>query len=160
MFSVRRVLSDGFTQRFQIDGGSNDGLEVGMPVVSDQGLAGQLMHAAPRASQIQLIQDKTKKSRFFLLIPVFAASFTEPVTIQGFRPAIRLIRIKSKSVKKWFTSGLDGIYPKGIPVGTVIISAVPGETGAYVEVTVEAPKSIGKQDAVLVLMVDPNVASS
>ena len=54
------------------------------------------------------------------------------------------------------TSGLDGIYPKGIPVGTVI-SAVPGETGAYVEVTVEAPKSIGKQDAVLVLMVDPNV---
>ena len=40
MFSVRRVLSDGFTQRFQIDGGSNAGFEVGMPVVSDQGLAG------------------------------------------------------------------------------------------------------------------------
>ena len=27
MFEVRRALSDGFTQRYQIDGGSNDGLD-------------------------------------------------------------------------------------------------------------------------------------
>ncbi len=37
MFEVRRALSDGFTQRYQIDGGSNDGLEVGMPVVTEAG---------------------------------------------------------------------------------------------------------------------------
>lgn len=156
MFSVRRVLSDGFTQRFQIDGGSNDGLEVGMPVVSDQGLAGQLMHVAPRASQIQLIQDKNQE------VPVLFVDSGVRGIVHGTGDDTRLqtrdlpYTDKIKVGEKVVTSGLDGIYPKGIPVGTVI-SAVPGETGAYVEVTVEAPKSIGKQDAVLVLMVDPNV---
>ena len=55
MFEVRRALSDGFTQRYQIDGGSNDGLEVGMPVVTEAGLAGQLIHVAPNSSQVQLL---------------------------------------------------------------------------------------------------------
>ena len=61
MFEVRRALSDGFTQRYQIDGGSNDGLEVGMPVVTEAGLAGQLIHVAPNSSQVQLIQDKNQE---------------------------------------------------------------------------------------------------
>ena len=61
MFEVRRALSDGFTQRYQIDGGSNDGLEVGMPVVTEAGLAGQLIDVAPNSSQVQLMQDKNQE---------------------------------------------------------------------------------------------------
>ncbi len=54
------------------------------------------------------------------------------------------------------TSGLDGIYPKGIPVG-VVTKVEPGESGTYVNVTVSAPKSIGTSEYVLVLYVDTKV---
>ncbi len=156
MFKVRRVLSDGFTQRFQIDGGARDGLQVGMPVVSDLGLAGQLMHVGPNASQVQLIQDKNQE------VPVLFEKSGVRGIVRGTGEDKKLVSRdlpytdEIKVGEKVITSGLDGIYPKGIPVG-VVTSAVPDATGAYVEVTLEAPKEIGKQDNVLVLMVDPNV---
>ncbi len=156
MFKVRRVLSDGFTQRFQIDGGSEQGLKVGMPVVSEKGLAGQLVHVGLISSQVQLIQDKNQE------VPVLFEGSGVRGLIRG-TGASNLLQSrdlpftdKIKQGDKVVTSGLDGVYPKGLPVG-VVQSAVPGETGTYVEVTVQAHQSIGEQDDVLVLLVDPVV---
>lgn len=38
LFDVRNILSDGFTQFYVINGGSDDGIKVGMPVIADTGL--------------------------------------------------------------------------------------------------------------------------
>lgn len=153
MFEVRRALSDGFTQRYQINGGSDDGVEVGMPVVTETGLAGQIIHVSKRSSQVQLIQDKNQE------VPVlFTESHVRGIvrgtgdgdTLQSRDlPFSDKIRVGEKVV----TSGLDGIYPKGIPVGTVT-SVRPGEAGSYVDVSIAAPKSIGTSEYVLVMFVD------
>ena len=156
MFEVRRALSDGFTQRYQIDGGSNDGLEVGMPVVTEAGLAGQLIHVAPNSSQVQLIQDKNQE------VPVLFTTSHVRGIVRGSGDGTTLqsrdlpfsdkIRVGEKVV----TSGLDGIYPKGIPVG-VVTKVEPGDSGSYIDVTVSSPKSIGTSEYVLVLYVDTKV---
>ncbi len=154
LFQVKKTLSDGFTQRFQIDGGSNDGLQVGMPVLSEKGLAGQLIHVGPLSSQVQLIQDKNQE------VPVLFTTSGVRGIVRGTGEPYRLesrdlpFTDKIQVGEKVVTSGLDGVYPKGIAVGEVI-SVVPEETGAYVEVTVGTEKGIGDQDLVLVLKVNP-----
>ena len=136
MFEVRRALFDGFTQRYQIDGGSNDGLEVGMPVVTEAGLAGQLIHVAPNSHVRGIVRGSGDGS-----------------TLQSRDlPFSDKIKVGEKVV----TSGLDGIYPKGIPVG-VVTKVEPGDSGSYVNVTVSSPKSIGTSEYVLVLYVDTKV---
>lgn len=159
MFNVRRVLSDGFTQRYQIDGGSEDGLAVGMPVLTEEGLAGQLIHVARNSSQVQLIQDKNQE------VPILFESSGVRGIVRGTGdsnelvsrdlPFTDLIKVGDKVV----TSGLDGIYPKGIPVGTVS-QVLPGESGSYVDIKVQAPKSIGASDSVLVMLVNTKVELS
>ncbi len=154
LFQVKKTLSDGFTQRFQIDGGSDDGLKVGMPVLSEKGLAGQLIHVGPLSSQVQLIQDKNQE------VPVLFTTSGVRGIVRGSGEPYRLesrdlpFTDKIQIGEKVVTSGLDGVYPKGIAVGEVI-SVVPEETGAYVEVTVGTEKGIGDQDLVLVLKVSP-----
>ena len=63
---------------------------------------------------------------------------------------------KIKVGEKVVTSGLDDIYPKGIPVG-VVTKVEPGDSGSYIDVTVSSPKSIGTSEYVLVLYVDTKV---
>ncbi len=154
MFLVTRVLSDGYTQRFQINGGSDQGLQPGMPVLSEKGLAGQLVHVGPLSSLMRLVQDKNQE------VPVTFEGSGIRGLVRGTGEDTKLetrdlpYTDKIKPGDKVVTSGLDGVYPKGIPVGTVI-SAVPSDTGSYVEVTIEAVKGLANHDAVLVLLVDP-----
>ena len=156
MFGVRRVLSDGFTQRYQIDGGSDDGIEIGMPVVTETGLAGQIIHVSARSSQVQLIQDKNQE------VPVLFLNSHVRGIVRGTGDGITLqsrdlpYSDKISVGEKVVTSGLDGIYPKGIPVGTVV-GVKPGTAGTYVDVTIEAPKSISTSEYVLVMFVDTKV---
>lgn len=156
MFEVRRALSDGFTQRYQIDGGSDEGLEVGMPVVTEAGLAGQLIHVAKNSSQVQLIQDKNQE------VPVLFTSSHIRGIVRGTGDGTTLqsrdlpFSDKIKVGEKVVTSGLDGIYPKGIPVG-VVTKVEPAESGTYLDVTISSPKSIGTSEYVLVLFVNTKV---
>ena len=107
---VRRALSDGFTQRYQIDGGSNDGLEVGMPVVTEAGLAGQLIHVAPNSSQVQLFQGKVPvSSRLRTFAGLSAAAGTE----RRFRAAIFRSPTKLRLAKRWLRPVLTASIPKG-----------------------------------------------
>ncbi|MCD8339938.1 MAG: rod shape-determining protein MreC [Burkholderiales bacterium] len=154
VFQVTRVLSDGYTQRFQINGGSDQGLQPGMPVLSEKGLAGQLVHVGPFSSLLRLVQDKNQE------VPVLFEGSGIRGLVRGTGEDLKLesrdlpYTDKIKPGDKVVTSGLDGVYPKGIPVGTVI-SALPSDTGSYVEVTIKAVKGMGNNDSVLVLLVDP-----
>lgn len=153
MFDVRRMISDGFTQRYIINGGSNDGLAPGMPVLTEAGLAGQLIHVANNSSQVQLIQDKNQK------IPVFFEGSKIVGIVEGAGdgkslrsrglPYSDLIQPGDRVV----TSGLDGVFPKGIPVG-VVSKVEPIEAGAFLEVTIDTPKSVSTGEKVLVVLVD------
>lgn len=153
LFDVIRVNSDGYTQTFTIKGGSDDGLKVGMPVISEAGLAGQIIRVSQQSSLIQLIQDKDQQ------IPVMFKRAGVFGVLQGSGDGSTLIsrdlpfNEEIKPGDKVITSGLDGIYPRGIPVG-VVMQSKPSAADIYSNVSVACPKSINKGNSVLVLLVD------
>lgn len=153
MFDIRRMITDGFSQRYVINGGTNDGLAQGMPVLTEAGLAGQLVHVGKFSSQVQLIQDKNQK------VPVLFEKSKVVGIVEGAGDGKRLLSRelpytdKISPGEQVVTSGLDGIYPKGIPVGKVT-KVEPIEAGAFIEVTIDTPKGVTTGEKVLVMLVD------
>ena len=153
LFDVQRVISEGFTQNFIINGGAEDGIKVGMPVISGSGLAGQINRVSKNTSIVQLIQDKNQ------VVPVFFKEAKVFGVVQGIGDGCTLESRDlpfSEEIREGdtvVTSGLDGIYPRGIPVG-VVMSSKPSRNNTYSLVSVASPQSIHKSNQVLVLLVD------
>jgi rod shape-determining protein MreC len=55
------------------------------------------------------------------------------------------------------TSGLDGVYPPGLPVGRVARLEAPGTSGIFGRVLIAPTAAIDRSRLMLVLLVDRNV---
>lgn len=104
-----------------IDKGANDGIQEKMAVVSSQGLIGKISKVFPNMSEIKLIttsdlSDKTsvviaKETNTYGIIDKYQNNYLEVVLIT-----------KNGNVQigdKIQTSGMGGVYPSGILIGTV-----------------------------------------
>ncbi|PSB92472.1 rod shape-determining protein MreC [Candidatus Pandoraea novymonadis] len=110
---------DPFTQRVIIDRGTTHGVKIGAPVVTEQGLIGQVSRVFDFQSEVMLITDKEQA------VPVQVARSGVQSVIYGelhsgildlrFIPLSADVKIGDEIV----TSGLDGIYPVGLPVARV-----------------------------------------
>jgi rod shape-determining protein MreC len=103
---------------FTINRGSSDGVQKGMPVVTVEGVVGQVLTSSPNYSKVLLATDPNSA------IDVI----TQKTRVQGIvkglgRDAFALHYVlKSAVVEKgdfMLTSGLGGVFPKGLMVGTV-----------------------------------------
>ena len=103
---------------FTINRGSSDGVQKGMPVVTVEGVVGQVLTSSPNYSKVLLATDPNSA------IDVI----TQQTRVQGIvkglgRDAFALHYVlKSAAVEKGdfiITSGLGGVFPKGLMVGTV-----------------------------------------
>jgi len=103
---------------FTINQGSSDGVQKGMPVVTVEGVVGQVLTSSPNYSKVLLATDPNSA------IDVM----TQKTRVQGIakglgRDAFALHYVlKSAEVEKGeyvLTSGLGGVFPKGLMVGTV-----------------------------------------
>lgn len=101
-----------------INRGSSDGVQKGMPVVTVEGVVGQVLTSSPSYSKVLLATDPNSA------IDVI----TQKTRVQGIvkglgREAFGLNYVlKSAVVEKGdfvLTSGLGGIFPKGLVVGTI-----------------------------------------
>jgi len=101
-----------------INRGSSDGVQKGMPVVTVEGVVGQVLTSSPNYSKVLLATDPNSA------IDVI----TQKTRVQGIvkglgREAFGLHYVlKSAEVEKddnVLTSGLGGVFPKGLMVGTV-----------------------------------------
>jgi rod shape-determining protein MreC len=101
-----------------INRGSSDGVQKGMPVVTVEGVVGQVLTSSPNYSKVLLATDPNSA------IDVM----TQKTRVQGIvkglgRDAFGLHYVlKSSEVEKGdyvLTSGLGGVFPKGLMVGTV-----------------------------------------
>ena len=123
------VIGSGADPEFRtitIDKGTQDGLRADMAVMAPAGVVGRILMATGRAAKVQLIIDRdagagvvVERSRVGGLVTGVGSS--EEL---GFKAG--LIDLKyvpgSADVKKGdrvVTSGIDGIYPKGLPVGEI-----------------------------------------
>jgi rod shape-determining protein MreC len=102
-----------------IDRGSDDGLRRGMPVVTNQGLVGNIASVTAGASRVQLINDPASSINVIL-----QQSGVEAVLNGQLTGELELNMINQNATVQAgdlvMTSGLGGNYPSNIVVGQVV----------------------------------------
>lgn len=115
--------ADPFTRRVVLDRGQMGGVELGSPVMDEAGVLGQVTRVFPLVSEVTLLIDRDQA------IPVLnvrtgvrGVAYGDPVAGHAggmelrFMPANADIREEDLLT----TSGVDGLYPPGLPVARVI----------------------------------------
>jgi rod shape-determining protein MreC len=117
---VQYDMRDPFTQKVVIGAGSQEGIQNGSPVVSEDGMVGQITRVYPMQSEVTLLTDKDQA------VPVQVVRTGLRGVVYGM-PAgntleLRFVPITADIVAgdELVTSGLDGVYPPGLPVAKVV----------------------------------------
>ncbi len=147
---------DWFAQRITLDQGAASGLRGGLPVVDDRGLMGQVSRVYPGTSEVTLVSSPQQ------LTPVFvertgqrglAAGSGQSQLELRYMPAQTDIRPGDRLL----TSGIDRVYPAGIPVA--IVSRVSrSQSSPYLRVECQPLAGLERSRAVLVLITEPQVS--
>jgi rod shape-determining protein MreC len=114
--------ADPYTRKVIIDRGMAQGIEAGSPVVDESGVLGQVTRVYPLVSEITLLINRDHA------IPVLntrtgarSVAYGDPITHGGslelrFMPADADVLAGDLLT----TSGIDGLYPPGLPVARVL----------------------------------------
>jgi rod shape-determining protein MreC len=137
----------------EIDLGTRDGVVENLPVLTSDGLVGRISSAGLTRSQVVLLGDPNCKVSALVENP---AHDTGIITASGplDNSLVELTYLSSsaslKSGQNVITSGLGGVFPKGIPIGQVVDSR-PVEFGLYTEARVKLSANLGAIEQVWVL---------
>jgi len=108
----------GLSRTLVLASGTSDGLRAGMAVLANQGVVGKIIAVSPHASRVLLIDDHNsaldgfdQRSRARGIV----AGLVDDGLILKYADRSQDIRIGDTVV----TSGLDGIFPRGLLVGTI-----------------------------------------
>lgn len=114
----------GWWRTIRLDRGSDDGLAIDQAVVTARGLVGKVVKVSASTSDVILISDPSCK------VSVYLADLDEPGVLSGGPVSLRGSKVtclldlinkdaKVKKLQRVRTSGLGGVFPGGIDVGTV-----------------------------------------
>jgi rod shape-determining protein MreC len=132
-----------------IDRGSRHGIERHMAVIASGGLVGQVVEVTPSTARVQLITDPVS-SVGALLQNSRAAGLLVGAQFGRLRVKYLPVRADVRAGEPVITSGLGGVYPKGILVGKMV--AVDKRRGAlFQEATVEPSVDFSRLEEVLVV---------
>lgn len=157
---VARVIgrdASGWFQTIVIDKGQRDGVQLNATVMTPEGLVGRVIRLGPVSAQVQLLTDE--RSGAGALIGVLGTSRALGV-VEGRNEALCKMRyVPGREPvapgEIVYTSGQDGIYPKGIPIGRVV-SVEKGSAMVSHDITVEPLARLSKLEEVLVLLDRPD----
>ncbi|MCP4431305.1 MAG: rod shape-determining protein MreC [Gammaproteobacteria bacterium] len=128
-----------YRQLIEINRGTSDGVHIGLAVIDDFGVMGQVIHASPNSATTILISDPDHATPIqFIRNGVRSVAFGNGNTDQleiRFLPATADIRIGDELV----TSGLGGRFPADYPVATV--SAIREDSSHGFVSVMAAPKA-------------------
>lgn len=117
--SVLYQGQDWFAQRLTLDRGGRSGLRAGLPVVGADGLIGQISRVYVTSSEVTLVTNRD------LLTPVFIERTGQRGLVAGAGRS-GLLELRHMTVRTdvregdiLLTSGIDRVYPAGIPVARV-----------------------------------------
>jgi rod shape-determining protein MreC len=149
--SMAQTIMQDTAGRFKsiiIDRGANDGVEVNDAVVNASGLIGRVVLTTNDLAKVQLINDNNcavgslvERTRRQGVIRGNGTSTVQMLDI----PSLADVRPGDTIV----SAGIDGIYPKGIPIGT-IVKAEPG-TSLFKTITVRPSVDFGTIEEVIVI---------
>jgi rod shape-determining protein MreC len=131
-----------------IDRGSGDGVEVNDIIANANGLVGRVVLVTKDLSKVQLVTDNNcsvgslvERTRRQGVVRGSGAAYVQMFDIPSLsdvQPGDRVL-----------TAGIDGIFPKGIPIGTVVRSE-PGQS-LFKTVTVKPSVDFGTIEEVIVI---------
>ena len=115
---------DQWEEKIILNKGSKHGVEKNMAVMTARGLVGKIILVTPYTSEVELLY--TNNSNYRVSALVQAEKEDAHGLIEGFdaeRNELVMKRIDSSKVvkvgEKVVSSGLGGIFPKGIPIGEI-----------------------------------------
>jgi rod shape-determining protein MreC len=111
---------DPFTQKVVIGRGSQQGIKTGSPVVDENGVLGQVTRVFPMQSEVTLVTDKDEA----VPVEIVRTGLRSVIygTPKGDLMDLRFVPISAdvQVGDELVTSGLDGVYPQGLPVAKVL----------------------------------------
>ena len=152
-FVAARVVGKDATNWFKtilIDRGSRAGMRRNLPVVAPDGLVGRIVEVTPSTAKVQLITDPVSAAGALMqrtrVTGIVVGNLGAGLRVR-YLPLLADVVVGDEVV----TSGMGGIFPKGIPVGRV--TAVERTSGALFQEAVLQPKvDLGRLEEVVVLM--------
>ncbi|WP_153098826.1 rod shape-determining protein MreC [Paraburkholderia hayleyella] len=111
---------DPFTQKVVIGRGSRQGIKEGSPVVNEDGVIGQVTRVFPLQAEVTLLTDKDQA----VPVQIVRTGLRSVIygTPKGDSLDLRFVPTSADVLAgdELITSGLDGIYPPGLPVAKVV----------------------------------------
>lgn len=153
------VSDDYWSDTITIDKGSSSGIKVDMPVTVGSGVIGQVCAVSAASSTVRLLTDPEMGVSAMLQdsreVGVLTGSVDGTLRLSFITSDVSVV--PGEIV---VTSGLGGVYPKGLPLG-VVVSASSSVSGQYQEITVRSTAVAGNLEEVLVVTTfDPTADGS
>ncbi|MBP6813752.1 MAG: rod shape-determining protein MreC, partial [Burkholderiaceae bacterium] len=145
---------DPYSRRLVLDKGLQHGLLAGQPVIDARGVIGQITRVLPLSSEVTLLTDRNAT------LPVeLQRTGQRAIAFGGGNDGLLDLRFLAassdiKAGDNVVTSGLDGVYPPGLPVGKVARLEAPGTSGIFGRVLIAPTAAIDRSRLMLVLLVD------
>jgi rod shape-determining protein MreC len=146
---------DWFDERITLDQGGGAGLRSGLPVVDVDGLVGQVTRVYPGSSEVTLVSSAEQ------LTPVFVERTGQRGLAAGTGHGQMELRYMPSQTDlrpgdRLLTSGIDRVYPAGIPVATVR-RVSRSQSSPYLRVDCLPLAGLDRSRGVLVLIAEPQV---
>lgn len=140
----------------RLNRGTRDGISVGMAVVTPLGVVGKIVRVAAHSADVLLLTDPASHIGGIVERTRVRGSVVGSGSLSNLK--LQIVR-RDEDVREGdtlLTSGTDGVYPKGLPVGRVsLVSKVAG--GMFMSAQVEP--AIDQRKIEEVLIVPPTRAS-
>jgi rod shape-determining protein MreC len=141
-------------QTVQIDLGSRDGVQTNFPVLTTDGLVGRVSSVSFTHAQVILVSDPNCRVSAIVENPahdIGVISAGGPIDNSLVELGYLSSNANLKPGQNVLTSGLGGIFPKGIPIGQ-IVDARAEEFGLATDARVKLNANLGALEQVWVLM--------
>jgi rod shape-determining protein MreC len=136
-----------------VDAGADDGVTKNMPVAVSDGLVGRVLRQYPGTSRVLLITDPGSA-----VSCIIERSRDTGILVGQGSELCRLQYVAAHASivpgDLVVASGLDGVYPKGMPVG-VVVQASKAATGYFQDVQVRPAADLARLEDLLIIKYAP-----
>lgn len=150
MAEILHVPRDPFNRKVMLDKGSQSGVQPGQVVVDDIGVVGQITRDYPWASEVTLITDKDHS----VPVQVVRNGLRSVISGTGKDAMLELrylaVNTDIQEGDSLVTSGIDGVYPPGLPVA-VVSKIERNPTYVFARVTCTPVAGVGHNRQLLIL---------
>ena len=149
-YVINKDISN-YNDTIVINVGKDDGIEVNMPVIADQGLVGHVISVTSKTAKVQTIVDTASTISCTLTTSrdnvIARGTLEEKSTLKATYIPTSATVLEGDTIE---TTGLGGIYPKGIHIGT-IKKVITGKNITDRYAIIETAVDFAKIDTVLVI---------